>query len=290
MGQFQWLIMHFRKFLYQFIRLESSRPRFVQTDRFPSILTVWREASWIDFDRSWLSFHDCMFLNITDGRLLNEYYRPAKPLYDAVKGIRSIARGNHANPSDPYLRSQFHCLQDISSSIVGKGIHMTSPQSYQNEYFHRLLIFKSSIDLLQTLPLSKILSSCRFNGRLMSEENTIAILNIVDPYHKLSPTLSRHFAECNFRLLAAVYSTIRRLYRENESQESSPLTISPFSLSGAIKNIKNNGDETGAEFAIAFRHPVLSQTRSFFRLSRIRTPMGPVRQLLLLGHYQFGSQ
>jgi hypothetical protein len=49
---------------------------------------VWGEASWIDFDRSWLIFHDYMFLNMTDGRLLDEFYRPLKPLYDAVKPLR----------------------------------------------------------------------------------------------------------------------------------------------------------------------------------------------------------
>jgi hypothetical protein len=253
-GRFQWLTMHFRQFLYQFIRLEASRPRFVQTsDGFPSILTVWRKASWIEFDCSWLSFHDFLFLNITDDEVPDEYYRPAKPLYDAVKGIRSVARGNHANPSEPYLFSQFHCLQDISSSIVGKG-NITSPQIYQNTYFYLLLILKSSNDRIQNAPsLSQTLGQCRFDGRLMSEENTLAILDIVDPYHTLSSTLSTHFAECNLRLLEAVYSKIREHYRENESQ-SPRLTISPFSFSAAIKNIKSNGDEIGAEFDIAILH------------------------------------
>ena len=167
MGRFQWLSMHFRQFLYQFIRLEASRPRFVQTsDKFPSILTVWCEVSWIEFDCSWLSFHDCMFLNITEGRLLDDYYRPSKPLYDAVKGIRSVARGNHTNPSESYLFSQYHCLQDISSSIVGKGVDMTSPQTYRATYFHLLLILKNSNDPIQNTPsLSEILARCRFNAR-----------------------------------------------------------------------------------------------------------------------------
>ena len=132
----------------------------------PSILTVWCEASWIEFDCSWLSFHDCMFLNITEGRLLDDYYRPSKPLYDAVKGIRSVARGNHTNPSESYLFSQYHCLQDISSSIVGKGVDMTSPQTYRATYFHLLLILKNSNDPIQNTPsLSEILARCRFNAR-----------------------------------------------------------------------------------------------------------------------------
>jgi hypothetical protein len=270
MGRFQLLTMHVRQFLYQFIRLEASRPQFVQTsDKFPSILTVWCEASWIEFDCSWLSFHDCMFLNITDGRLLDDYYRPSKPLYDAVKGIRSVAWGNHTNPSEPYLFSQFHCLQDISSSIVGKGVDMTSPQTYRATYYHLLLILKSSNDLIQNTPsLSEILAQCRFNARLMSEENTLAILNIVDPYHTLSPTLSTHFAESNLRLLEAVYSKIREQYREDESQ-SPPLTI--FPLSSALKNIKNNGGKIGVEFDIAS----CTKSKAFiFCLSRIRPPMG----------------
>jgi hypothetical protein len=205
-----------------------------------------------------------MFLNITDGRLLNQYYRPEKPLYDAVKGIRSVARGNHANPSEPYLFSQFHCLQDISSSIIGKDVNMTSPQMYRNTYFYLLLILKSPNDRIQNIPsLSQILAECDFDGPLMSEENTLAILDIVDPYHTLSPTLSTHFAECNLRLLEAVYSEIRQLYRESESQ-SPPLKISPFSLSSAVKNIKSNGDEIGAEFDIASHHPKLNHRRFFF--------------------------
>ena len=53
MGRFQWLTMHFRKVLYQFIPLEATRPRFVKTARWvPPILTVWHKVSWIDFDRS----------------------------------------------------------------------------------------------------------------------------------------------------------------------------------------------------------------------------------------------
>ncbi|KIM36339.1 hypothetical protein M413DRAFT_31757 [Hebeloma cylindrosporum] len=255
-----WMIMRFRKYLYQFIKLESSQPQFVKTsDGFPSILTVWRKASWIDFDRSWLSFHDFMFLNITDGRVLDEFYRPAKPLYDAVKGIRSMALGNHAHPSEAYLLCQFHCLQGISSSIVRKGINMISSQTYRNTYFHLLLIINSSNDLVR-MPhsLSRILANCNFDSGLISEENTLAILNIVDPYHKLSPTLSRHFAECNLRLLAAVYSKIRQMYHETESQTSPPLKISPFSLSAAINNIENNGDAT------EFIHQWALSIHSFF--------------------------
>jgi hypothetical protein len=153
MAQVQWLIMHFRKFLYRFIQLEISQPRFIKTSQdFPSILTVWGKASWIDFDHSWLRFHDCMFLNIMDGRVLNEYYRPAKPLYDTIKGIQSIARENHMNPSEPYLFTQFHCLHDISSSIVGKRINMTSTQAYRNSYFQWLLCLENSNDIDQIAP------------------------------------------------------------------------------------------------------------------------------------------
>jgi hypothetical protein len=272
-GRFQWLTMHFRKVLYQFIRLEANRPRFVKTARWvPPILTVWHKVSWIDFDRSWLSFRDSMFLNITDGRPLANFYRPPKPLYDAVKGIRSIARGNYMNPSEHDLFAQFHLLHDISSSIIGEGIHMLLPQTYTRTYFQ--LLHKDTNDLHQEpFLLSQTLVESDFDSCLLSEESTLAILETIDPFQQLSPTLSRHFAECNLRLLAAVYSKIRGLYPENESQ-SSLLTISPFSLSRAIKNIKNNGDEIGAEFDIAPHHPVLNQRRSFFRLSRIRPPMG----------------
>ncbi|KIM43417.1 hypothetical protein M413DRAFT_433890, partial [Hebeloma cylindrosporum] len=64
-AQVQWSVMQCRKILYRFIRQESSQPRFIKTsDAFPSILNVWRKESWIDFDRSWLRFHDCMMLNI----------------------------------------------------------------------------------------------------------------------------------------------------------------------------------------------------------------------------------
>ena len=102
----------------------------------------------------------------------------------------------------------------------------------------------------------------------MSEENTLAILNTVDPYHTLSPTLSTHFAESNLRLLEAVYSKIRERYREDEPQ-SPPLTI--FPLSSALKNIKNNRGKISAEFDIAS----CTKSKAFiFRLSRIRPPMG----------------
>jgi hypothetical protein len=214
MARVQWLIMHSRKFLYRFIQLEANQPQFVKTSlEFPSVLTVWRKASWIDFDRSWLSFHDYILLNIIHGELCNRHYRPTQPLYDAVKGIRYIARGNDMNPPEPYLFAQFHCFYDISSSIIGKDVSSTSPQIYRNRYFQLLLMLKTSEDLDQKSPfLSHMLAIFKFDSRFLSEENTIAILDIVDPDQEFSPTLSRHFAECNLRLLAAVYFKARRLY------------------------------------------------------------------------------
>ena len=246
-AQIQWLIMHFRKFVYRFIRLEASQPRFVKTSRwFPSILPVWHTASWIDFERSWLSLHDCMFLNITDGRLLDDFYRPPKPLYDAIKGIRSIARGNGMNPSEPYLFAQFHFLQDISFSIVGKDVTMMSPQTYLKTYFQ--LLHKSSNDIHQKPSLlSQMLAESNFDSRLLSEENTLAILDIIDPSHILSPTLSKHFVECNLRLQAAIYSKIWPVQQEIGSQNL-PHWIPPFALGGAIDNIKKSEKVTGKKY------------------------------------------
>ena len=240
--------------LYGFIQLEASQPQFVKTSlEFPSVLTVWSKASWIDFDRSWLSFHDCIFLNIIHGELCNRHYRPRQPLYDAVKGIRYIAQGNDMNPPEPYLFPRFHCLHDIASLIIGKDVDSTSPQIYRNRYFQFLLMLKTSDDLDQRSPfLSHMLAIFKFESRFLSEENTIAILDIVDPDQEFSPTLSRHFAECNLRLLAAVYSKARRLYGEIEPQKSPSLMISPFSLTRAIWNINKGKTKTGAEFNIPY--------------------------------------
>ena len=247
MARIQWLIMHFREFLYRFIQLEASKPRFVKTSRwFPSILTIWHKPSWIDFDRSWLSLHDWMFLNVTDSRLLDDFYRPPKPLYDAVKGIRSIARGNEMNPSERYLFSQFHFLHDISSSIVGAGVNTLSPQTYLKTYFQ--LLYKNSNDFHGKPPLlSQMLVESHFDSRLLFEENTLAILDIIDPSHKLSPTLSKYFLECNLRLLAAIYSKICPLQQEIQPQDL-PHWIPPFALSGAIESIKQSEIVTGAKF------------------------------------------
>lgn len=263
-AQIQWLIMHIRKFIYRFIRLEASQPRFVKTSRwFPSILTIWHKASWIEFDRSWLSFHDCMFLNITDGRLLDEFYRPPKPLYDAVKGIRSIARGNEMNPSERYLFAQFHFLRDIFSSVVKEGVNIMSPQTYLKTYFQ--LLHKSSDDIHRTPSLlSPMLAESNFDSRLLSEENTLAILDIIDPSHKFSPTLSKHFVECNLRLLAAIYCKLRPLLQDSGSESQNlPHWIPPFALGGAIENIKKNEDVTGAKFNTPFHYLVLNQGHSF---------------------------
>jgi len=257
MARFQWLIMHSRTFLYRYIQLEASQPRFVKTSHeFPSVLTVWRKASWVDFDRSWLSFHDCIFLNVIYDELRNRHYRPTQPLYDAVKGIRYIARGNDMNPPESYLFAQFHCLRDLSSSIIGKDVNSTSPQTYRNRYFQFLLTHKNSNDLDSRSPfLSSMLAIFRFDSRFLSEENTIAILDTINPDHEFSPTLATHFAECNLRLLAAVYSKARRLH-ESEAQKSPPLMISPFSLTRAIWSLKKGEIQTGAKFDI------LSTTKS----------------------------
>jgi len=249
MAQVQWVVMHFRKLLHQFIRLEASQPRFVATShRFSSILTIWGKASWIDFDLSWLSFRDCMFLNITDDQLLNQYFGFPKPNYDAAKGIRAIARGNQMNTSERYLFAQFHCLHDISSSIVGRDVSGVLTETYQNGYFQLLLTPKSSNFLSHMLAIS----NCNH------EENILAILDIIDPSHVLSPTLSKHFAECKLRLLTAVFAEIRQPHWKSETQR---LTISPFSLSHAIDNIKES--ESESETGMPFHDPILNQRVSF---------------------------
>jgi len=114
-------------------------------------------------------------------------------------------------------------------------------------------MLKNSDDLDERSPfLSHMLAIFKFDSRFLSEENTIAILDIVDPDQEFSPTLSRHFAECNLRLLAAVYSKARRLYGEIEPQKSPSLMISPFSLTCAIWNINKGKTKTGAEFNIPY--------------------------------------
>ena len=273
MGNMKWMFVHLPKKLYRFILPGAIQLRFVKTSQqlFPSILTVWRNTSWIDFDRSWLSFHDCMFLNITEGRLLNEYYRPTKPLYNAVKGIRLIARGNQMNTPERYLFAQFHCLQDISPPIVTRSDSITSPQRYRNTYFQLLLIVESSNDLNHDLNrnspfLSQKLAK-NFDVHFTSQENTLAILDIIDPSHKISPALSRHFAECNLQLLVAVCSKICQLYWGSGSRE---LAISSFSLSSAIHNIKKSGNETGAGLDMLY-YTVLNQGHSFMVFQNLYT-------------------
>ncbi|KIM36336.1 hypothetical protein M413DRAFT_291726 [Hebeloma cylindrosporum] len=266
-AQVQWLVMRFREHLYRFIQLESSQPRFVRTSRwFPSVLPVWHQASWIDFDRSWLSFHDCMFLNIADARLLDNFYRPPKPLYDALKGIRSIARGNEINPSERYLFAQFHFLHDIFSSVAGDSPNMLSPRSYLDTYFQLLQKSPNDPDQKPSL-LSQMLAEPSFDSHLLFEENTLAILDIIDPTHQLSPTLSKHFVECNLRLMAAIYSKTRPLHQGSDSPNL-PHWIPPFALGAAIENIKTGENITGAKFKKLFRYMVLNQSHPLrFKIS-----------------------
>jgi len=286
------LIIHFRMLLTRLIRVGACQPRFVKTShRFPSVLNIWGKATWIDFDRSWLKFHDCMFLNITNDELLSEPYRPTQPLYDVVKGIRSIAGRNKLDPSESYLFAQYHCLHHISSSIIGDSLSMTSPEMYQNEYFQKLLSLGTARDLDQeeSIFLSKIFpKSSDFYWHLLSEENNIAILGIVDPYHRFSSTLSKHFAECNLRLLAAVYSEIGQLYqRQERSDYENPaaLMISPVSFSAAIQDINKSENETGTQaFKVFCRHLILNL--GYSRLSRVRATMGLVHTHILLGDHR----
>ncbi|KIM36636.1 hypothetical protein M413DRAFT_424302 [Hebeloma cylindrosporum] len=278
MAQVKWVVMQFRKLLYQFIRLEARQPRFVETShRFSSILTIWGKASWTDFDLSWLSFRDSMFLNITDDRLLEQYFGFPKPNYDAVKGIRSIARGNQTNTSERYLFAQFHCLHDISSSIVGRYASRVLTDTYRDGYFQLLLTIKTSQDFDQRATfLSHMLAISHCNP----EENILAILDIVDPSHILSPTLSRHFAECSLRLLTAAFTEVRQLHRKSEYQR---LTVSPFSLSHAIDNIKESEDESETEF---MRQWALS-IKTFFLAIINSSPDGPPLEQSFHAHIFF---
>ena len=125
---------------------------------------------------------------------------------------------------------------------------MESLQRHRNTYFQWLLIFTDSSDFKQAPFLSRKVAR-KLDSYFLSEENTLAILNIINPYNLFSPTLTRHFAECNFRLLAAVYSEILPLFQDGESKKSPPVMISPQSLGDAIWKIWiESENETGAEF------------------------------------------
>jgi hypothetical protein len=199
-----------------------------------------------------------MFLNITDGGL-DKYFGPPQPLFDAVMGIRSIAGKNQRITPESYLFSQFHCLHDMSSSIMSDervsddGLPM--PSLWMG-YFQFLLTLKNPRNFARTYFSAPQPFSFLSEGNL----NTITILDIVDPDGEYSPTFSRNFAECNLRLLQAVYSKIRPLFLASESERS----LMTRSLSQAIWKIKQseNRNETGEEFDMPFHHPVI-QGRSF---------------------------
>ena len=130
--------------------------------------------------------------------------------------------------TEAYLFSQFHFLYDISF-IFGKGVNMTSLETYPNTCFQLLLTLESSDGLHQKAPcLSRILAR-NFDSCFVSEENTLAILDSIGSFRILSTTVTtgKYVAECNLRLLAAIYSKIRKLHQPTETQKLLPSTVSP---------------------------------------------------------------
>ncbi|KIM35356.1 hypothetical protein M413DRAFT_431000 [Hebeloma cylindrosporum] len=145
--------------------------------------------------------------------------------------------------SEHYLFAQFHVINNIPSSIIGNVFDMISPQTYLKTYFQLIQHDNRSwvVDSNEE-SLFKILADSKFGSRLLPEENTLAILEILDPRRARSPTLSKLSAECELRLLAAVCSEIGPLFPDSPSPKA-PSRNYTLSLHWAMQHLKKSGDE-----------------------------------------------
>jgi len=287
--RFIWVIIRFQQHLHHVVRLETRKPQFVATDHnFPSPLPTWRKVVWTEFDRAWLELHDYLFANIWDGYVPNEHFRPDTPLYDAVNGIKAAARGNESKRSEPYMFAQYQCLQDISSTIVGSDVSRLSPQFYKNQLFRTILTSNHAEDLYKPLPfLDDFLRGSKFHFKfeLLFDENTLAILNVIDPRHRLSQSLSTHFKEVNFRLMAYLYSEPREMMRDSSVEKAPETIISIRSLNAAFHNTKQgSSSDPGEPITNTSRFRPKGDLRFFF--GSLRSAMGTFRALVLRGHHQ----
>jgi hypothetical protein len=174
---------------------------FAREDLSEAIFAAWDEKKWLKFDQAWLTLRDAYAKSISDGewwmtpssRYCSETFGG---FYDLTTGIYAIIWEN----SDSTIQSSaFHCVQDLTSSVIGENSRLDAGNIDHNQWLQKLL--GNPQKLTEPFPT--------FSGSLdepphdlLREENSFIFLS---QYIEPPLTSLQHFAELHIRIFNYVY-------------------------------------------------------------------------------------
>jgi hypothetical protein len=180
---------------------ERYSDKFERRYLFEAIFDAWYEKKWLKFDQAWLTLRDAYAKSISDDEwwmTLSSRYRSSTVggFYDLTTGIYAIIWEN----SDSTIQSSaFHCVQDLTSSVIGENSRLEAGNTEHNKWLQKLL--GNPLTLTEPFPT--------FSGSLeepphdlLREENTFIFLS---QFGQLPPSLLQHFAELHIRIFNYIY-------------------------------------------------------------------------------------
>lgn len=205
----------------------------------PSTVNLWRQETWIAFDKHWLILRDAYAQSIaernTDAHstvlphhLRRWQQRSPAPLFDAAQGLKSARYEMGGKPTEAFLFAEYWCYYNLSESVVGsqsRDVHFAQDIRHRNKYLHWLLERNTGYKLSKGF-VSDIIDD-QLGMDFLNDENIFKIISIIDPSHTFSQDLSKHFAELHFRLIGHLYSGPWALRSTSKYDLESPVMFDP---------------------------------------------------------------
>jgi len=168
---------------------------------FEAIFETWYEKKWLKFDQAWLTLRDAYAKSISDSEWWMSQHscycsKQVGALYDLTNGIYAIP---WENIDSTIQSSAFHCVQDLTSSVIGANYLFGSGKTDRNQWLQKLL--GNPRTLTEPFPTFSGIVEEPPNDLLL-EENSFIFLSNCD---QLPVTLLQHFAELHIRISNYIY-------------------------------------------------------------------------------------
>ena len=175
---------------------------FERQQLFAAIFCAWQKKKWLKFDQDWLMFWDVYVKSISDGEWwasMDSAYRSeaVNGLYDLTNGIHDIIWENDSTIQS----SVFHCVQDLTSSVIGENSRLNAGSIEYNQWLQKLL--GNAQILTKPFPVATFSGILKEPAHdLLRDENTFIFLS---QYVQPPLTLLQHFAELHIRIFNYIY-------------------------------------------------------------------------------------
>jgi hypothetical protein len=168
-----------------------------------AIFETWCEKKWLKFDQAWLILRDAYAKSISDGEWWMSHtsrYRSGRVggLYDLTNGIYYTIIGE--NVDSTIQSSAFHCVQDLTSSVIGENSLLNDGNIEHNRWLQKMLGSPQSL-IEQPFPTFSALVEEPPHDLLLEENSFIFLSQCPEP----SLAFLQHFAELHIRIFNYIY-------------------------------------------------------------------------------------